>query len=161
MNTLADFFENAKDKDLCEQGAKLWKQCKSKKSIIDLALSGFGCDYAATAISEGWGISPEVIADEFSMFNNGKYTREKDGYTSQLYCLPQTDEITINSTLTLIIGFKGTIVIPEYRICELYICDSEVNIYGKGRAEVYLYNSVIKNKDTAPINIKGIKNQRK
>lgn len=160
MNTLADFLDNAKRKSICERGAKMWENCKSKKSLIDLALSAFGCEYVANAINEGWGISPEVIAEEFSMFNNGKYTREKEGYTSQLYCLPDTDEITISSTLTLIIGFKKLVIIPEHRFCELHICDSEVSIYGKGRAEVYLYNSVIRNKDTAPIHIKEIKNTK-
>lgn len=141
MNTLQDFFENAKERNLCERGAKIWEHCKSKKSLIDFALGSWGADYVASAISNGWGIDPEEIAKEFSQFLNGKYTRERDGYTSKMYCLPDADSITIDTTLTLIIGFKGTITAD--RICELYLVNCKADVVGNGTVMVHSYNSAV------------------
>lgn len=80
------------------------------------------------------------------MFNNGKYIRDKDGYTSTMYCLPEAESITITSTLTLIIGFNGRIIIPKGRIGELYLCKSNVTIEGGCKnTTVYLYGSSVDN----------------
>lgn len=144
MVSLQDFFNNARDRNLCKAGAKLWGQSKNKKSLIDIALSSWGCDYVATAIQEGWGISPETIAEEFSSFNNGRYTRVKDGYTSQLFCQTTAETITIETTLTLIIGFFGKIIIPDDRPCELYIVDSAPTIIGASRAVIHSYGSRVR-----------------
>lgn len=141
MNTLQDFFENAKSRNLCERGAKIWEHCKSKKSLIDFALGAWGCDYLATSIAQGWGIDPQEIKKEFEPFNNGKYVRDKDGYTSKMYCLPETNKITIDTTLTLIIGFKGTVI--SERPCELYLVNCEARIIGIGGVVVQSYNSTV------------------
>lgn len=141
MNTLQDFFENAKERNLCERGAKIWEHCKSKKSLIDFALGSWGCDYVASAIKNGWGISPKEIKKEFSQFNNGLYTRERDGYTSKMYCLPDTDSITIDTTLTLIIGFNGTIT--ANRVCELYLVNCNADVVGDGTVMAHSYNSAV------------------
>lgn len=144
MNVVDDFFNKAKKHDLCARGAELWGRCKSKKSLVDLALSSFACDYFCKSIVQGWGLRQEDIAADFEQFNCGRYTRNRDGYTSQMYCLPDTDTIRIASTLTLIIGFNGTIRVPENRAAELYLCNSHVDIVGDGAARIYLYNSGIR-----------------
>lgn len=140
MNTLDDFFRNAKERNLCERGAKIWEHCKSKKSLIDFALGSWGADYVSSAIASGWGPSPEVLRDEFSQFL-GTYVRDKDGYTSKMYCLPDTDSITIDTTLTLIIGFNGTIT--TNRLCELYLVNCDADIVGEGTPIVHSYNSTV------------------
>ncbi len=152
MNNIDDFFENAKVRNLCARGAKIWEHCGSKKSLIDFCLSGWGCDYVATAISEGWGISPEAIAKDFAPFNNGKYIRDKDGYTSAMYCRP-TDAVHVNTTLALIIDCNNEITIDR-SACELYIVNSKARITGKGNGAIYLYNSTIVNQSTAPVVVK-------
>lgn len=141
MNTLDDFFENAKERNLCERGAKIWEHCKSKKSLIDFALGSWGADYVASAVSNGWGIDPKEITKEFSQFLNGKYTRERDGYTSKMYCLPPNGIIQIDTTLTLIIGFNGTLLVPQNRACELYVVNSDVFITSASPVTVHLYGS--------------------
>lgn len=153
MNTLDDFFNNAKSRDLCERGAKIWEHCKSKKALMDFALGSWGADYVCTAIMSGWGVSPEVIARDFAPFNNGRYTRDKDGYTSRMYCLTDADEIVINSTLSIIIGYNGVIRIPKYRFCELYLCNCNVEIVGEETALCNLYNSRITNIGNTPAKI--------
>lgn len=120
-----------------------WDNCKSKKQLVDLALSIRGIEYVAESCAEGWGLSADYIVHEFEPFNNHKYVRSKDGYTSALYCKPPEDEITIDTTASLIIGFNGTIRL-ERPISELYIVNSNVTILGEG-ARVYLYNSTVVN----------------
>lgn len=141
MNTLDDFFKNAKERNLCERGAKIWEHCKSKKSLIDFALGSWGADYVCTAISGNWGPSPEILAKEFENFNCGKYVRDKNGYTSKMYCLPESDYVFIDTTLTLIIGFNGTI--EAQRPCELYLVNSNAEVIGQGRTQVHSYNSTV------------------
>lgn len=153
MNTLQDFFDNAKSRNLCERGAKIWEHCKSKKSLIDFALGSFGVDYLCTAIRDGWGISPEEIAKEFAQFN-GTYVRDKDGYTSKMHCMPDTDAITVDTTLTLIIGFNGVIHVPENRVCELYIVKSDVRLEAECNAIVQSYDSKIKIAGNGNVNVK-------
>lgn len=153
MNAVDEFFKRAQEHDLCTRGAELWGKCKSKKSLVDLALSSFGVDFFCNSVVQGWGLRPEEIETEFRQFNNGKYTRT-EGYTSQLYCLPNADTIRIASTLTLIISFNGTIYIPQCRIAEVYLCNSRVKITGQGKAKIYLYNSTIRDSDKSLFTIK-------
>lgn len=153
MITLEQFKSNAKEHGICEMIAD-WDNAKSKKQLMDLALNIRAIEYIAMSTASGWGLSPDYIAKEFISFNNGKYVRDKDGYTSSLYCLPLDNEITITTTATLIIGYKGDIFIPKNRICELYICQADVVIHGEGRCVAYLYNSTISNTDAAPVIVK-------
>lgn len=113
---------------------------------MDVALNVRGMQYVAEAIAQGWGISPEVIAKDFQPFNNGKYTRDMDGYTSQMYCQSPEDEIKISTTTTLIICYDKTIIVDR-PICELYLVNCNVTIRGKGIAKVHLYNSSVVNID--------------
>lgn len=154
MNTLQDFFDNAKSRNLCERGAKIWEHCKSKKSLIDFALGSWGCDFLCTAIRDNWSVDPQEIKREFENFNCGRYTRDKDGYTSKMYCLPETDEITIDTTLTLIIGFNGVVHVPENRVCELYIVKSDVRLEAECNAIVQSYDSKIKIAGNGNVNVK-------
>lgn len=156
MNTLQDFFDNAKERNLCERGAKIWEHCQSKKALMDFCLGSWGMNYVATAICQGWAIDPEVIKEEFAPFINGKYVRDKDGYTSAIYCCTD-DDIVIKTTSALIIKCGGNINIEKH-VCELQIVNSCVEISGEGHAIAYLYNSTIKNCATANVIIKKDEN---
>ena len=108
----------------------------------------------AEMICKGYGLTPEYISKEFAPFNNGRYIRQNDGYTSAMYCLPEDKEITIETTSALIVGHNGIVTIQKNRICELYICKSNVQIQGEGKGVAYLYDSVISNPDTALVVVK-------
>lgn len=144
--TLEQFRKNASERGICEMSAD-WDKCKSKKQLIDLALSIRGIEYIAKAISEGWGIDADTICREFAPFINGKYVREKDGYTSALYCSlgDKKFPLPIDATQTaiLVIRHTGTIYIPKNRICEIHLVDSDSVIYGEGKAKVYSYGSTV------------------
>ena len=80
---------------------------------MDLALSARGIYFVAKAIAEGWGISASEICREFKPFLNGKYVRDKDGYTSAVYCSDGKEncvvKIDATTTALLVIDFIGTI----------------------------------------------------
>lgn len=153
MVTLEQFKENAKQHGICEM-LNDWDNARSKKALMDVALSIRGIEYLSRAIAEGWGISKDVIQSEFAPFLNGKYVRSKDGYTSSIYCgnTHQKDSINISTTVALIIGFNGVITPPP--ICEIYLVDSSVRLRGDGGALVYLYNSNIISSDKCEVRIK-------
>lgn len=155
--TLEQFRKNATDYGICEMSEE-WDNCKSKKQLIDLALSIRGIEYIAKAISEGWGIDADTICREFAPFNCGKYVRDKDGYTSAIYCSDGKEdciaEINATTTAILVIDFIGTINIPINRICEIHLVNSKCYIKGDGRGNVYLYGDTeIYNEDDAPIKL--------
>lgn len=151
--TLEDFRKNATKHGICEMSAE-WDKCKSKKQLIDLALSIRGIEYLAKAISEGWGIDADTICREFAPFNYGKYVREKDGYTSALYCGEGENEIFATETAILAIGFVGDIRVPKNRICEIHLVNSKCYIIAEGKANVYTYgNSEVINANCLNIKI--------
>lgn len=156
--TMRKFFENAKRLGLCEQYTSKWGSAKSKKQLIDLALDANGLSYVATAITKSYGLTAEYISNSFSPFINGKYIREKDGYTSALYCFcadkRDLAEIVASTTAVLVIGFKGTIRIPKNRICELHLVNCTCHVEGEGRCDAYIYGSTnILNEKEAPIKV--------
>lgn len=125
---------------------------------MDLALSARGISFVAKAIAEGWGITPDQICTEFKPFLNGKYVRDKDGYTSAVYCSDGKEncvaEINATTTAILVIGFIGTIFIPQNRICEMHLVNSKCYIRGEGRGNVYAYGDTeVYNEDDAPIKL--------
>lgn len=154
--TLEQFRKNAAEHGICEMSAD-WGKCKSKKQLIDLALSIRGIEYIAKAVSEGWGIDADTICHEFAPFINGKYVREKDGYTSALYCSFKEDsptEIYAEQTALLVINFIGKIYIPKNRICEIHAVNSKFYAYGDGTMNLYRYgDNEIYNTDDTPTKI--------
>ena len=157
--TLEDFRKNATEHGICEMSAE-WDKCKSKKQLIDLALSIRGIEYIAKAVSEGWGIDADTICREFAPFNYGKYVREKDGYTSALYCTSKEEspaEIYAEQTALLVINFIGNIYIPKNRICEIHAVNSKFNVYGDGVLRLKPYGEVeVYNEEDSPAKIEKI-----
>lgn len=157
--TLEQFRKNATEHGICEMSSD-WDKCKSKKQLIDLALSIRGIEYIAKAVSEGWGIDAGTICREFAPFINGKYVRDKDGYISALYCSFKEEspaEIYAEQTALLVIGFIGNIYIPKNRICEIHAVDSKFNVYGDGVLRLKPYGDVeIYNEVNSPAKIEKI-----
>ena len=157
--TLEQFRKNAAEHGICEMSAD-WDKCKSKKQLIDLALSIRGIEYIAKAISEGWGIDADTICREIATFINGKYVRDKDGYTSALWCSFKEEspaEIYAEQTALLVIGFIGNIYIPKNRICEIHAVNSKFNAYGDGVLRLKSYGEVeIYNEEDSPAKIEKI-----
>lgn len=140
-SSMERFIHKAKRLGLwAEYSAKVDKAA-SKKQFMDIALDGNGLSYVSEAIAKWHLLAPEYIASEFEPFNNGRYVRNADGFSSAMYCLPDKD-VKIEYTASLIIGYNGIIEINR-PICALYIVNSDVIIDGNAKCMVYLYNSKI------------------
>lgn len=148
MNTFGEFIEKSKP-NLCKEYAAKLDKAGSKKAMIDLALDANGMPWVAESVAKG-DLPIDVVANDFKPFLNGKYTRIGNGFTSRIYCQPPEDSIKIETTATLIIGFKGKVIVD--RPCRLYLCKSDVTIVGMMTPEVYLYNSTIVN-DNCFVNV--------
>lgn len=135
-----DFIKTVKRLEICDEYAEKVSKAVSKKSFMDIALSSGATPWVCEMIRRGE-LTADMIHQTFENFNNGKYVRSKDGYTSKMYCLPDTDSITIDTTLTLIIGFKGTITTD--RLCELYLVNCNADVIGQGNPIVHSYNSTV------------------
>lgn len=154
-DVMQNFLRNAKRLGLCEEYTGKWTSAKSKKQLIDLALDANGLDYVANAVAKGY-LSSEYICEAFAPFNNGKYVRNKDGYTSALYCGEDTNEIFATETALLVIDFVGDIYIPENRICEIHLVNSKCYIVSKGKGNVYIYgNTEVYNENGPNMKILG------
>lgn len=142
---MKEFIEKIKRLGVCDEYADKVERIGSKKSMLDVALSGGALPWICDAICKGH-IKPEEIRKDFANFNEGRYVRDMDGYTSTLWCYPDNVEIKIDSTTALIICHNGEIVVDR-PICELYLVHCDCIIRGNGIAKVHLYNSSIVNPD--------------
>lgn len=149
--TLETFVRNAKRLGLCDEYSAKISKAGSKKSLIDIALDANGLDYVANNIARGNGLTADYIFDKFGMFNNGRYIRKKDGYSSVMYCREDKPTIEITTTAALIIDYKGTVNIPSNHGCELYVVNSNIAINGTGRCLAYMYNSTIEKPDLSRV----------
>ena len=163
--TLENFREQANAHGICEM-ANDWDKAKSKKQLVDLALSIRGIEYISKAISEGWGISPNQICQEFSAFNNGKYTYDNGKYTTALYCSEKSEEndvdlIFAEQTALLLVNYVGDIYIPTNHICEIYAVNSKFYLFGDGCTRIHSYGSTkVCNKQDTPTKIIKMYEQR-
>ena len=147
---MVKFLEEAKARGLCKEYTEMVDKAGSKKALLDIALDPNGIEYVCKAVCKGY-LDADYISEAFAPFNNGRYVKNV-GYTSSMYCQPTTELLETKTTATLIIGYRGRVVIPH--ICELYLCNSEVSIEGEGTALCYLYNSKIVSTDKAEARIK-------
>lgn len=151
--TMQNFLRNAKRLGLCEEYTNKWTSAKSKKQLLDVALDANGLSFVANAVAKGH-LSAEYICEAFAPFNNGSYVRDKDGYTSAMYCGEDCNEIFAPETALLVIDFVGDIHIPENRICEIHLVNSKCYIISKGKANVYVYGDTkIINENEANIKV--------
>lgn len=155
MDEMEHFRRNADRLGLCDTFAQKWSNCKSKKQLYDLACDINSLPYMADMIAKGYGLSSDYLVREFGQFLNGKciYRSNKDGYTSQMYCQYDGDEIEVKTTALLLIDVHNVRVVAD-RICEIYMVNSEVEIVGRGHAIVYPYNSEVTKNDSSPAVIK-------
>lgn len=120
MNELLRFKKNAMRLGLCDEYKAKWDACKSFEDLMDIALDANGVEFLADSVSFGWGMAPASLANDFHDFINGRYQREKDGYTSELY-VNHASPITLRSTITLAIGCDMEVKLPATFVGTLYV----------------------------------------
>lgn len=139
---------------LCGQYKTMWDACRNKKDLMNMALDANGVEFMADSIAFGWGLSKEYLMKEFGDFINGKYQRNKGGYKSRMYVGYEGD-ITIDSTITLLVGCKGKVIVPCSMVGNIYICGGcDIDVKNDGVVYLYTYadnNKVHKNGKTEVI----------
>lgn len=155
MIDLTEYRENAEHHQLCVEYKKKWDACRSKKEVIDMALSGGAAPYLCKSICEGWGISPKNIKENFVPFINGRYLSVQKGYTSRMYCC-YSGNIIADATMIVVIDGNMGIEIPASHICEIH-CTGKctITLIANGKAKVVCYG------DNVNIDIKGTKDNIK
>lgn len=125
---------------ICAEYKEKWDKCADKAQLMDVALSATGLDFlAATSASEEWGLSPEYIARTFANYINGRYVRDADGYTSEMYVLHE-DPIVARCTATLLMRCNCEVEIPKGCARELYLSRaSHVLLRCEGMCVVVMY----------------------
>ena len=139
MNDLLAIKRNAIMLGLCTSYKDKWDAATSKEALMEIATDAKGMDMIADSISNGWGLSSSYIAKNFSDYINGKWQRNKDGYTSEMYVSHKSD-VDIRSTLTLFVDCECDIVVSKGIVCEIYLSGkSKVRILCEGHCYVIRY----------------------
>ena len=136
MNDLLAFKRNAIMLGLCGAYKTKWDSATSKEELMEIATDAKGMDMIADSISNEWGLSPLYIIKNFSDYINGKWQRNKDGYTSEMYVSHKSD-VDIRSTLTLFVDCECDIVVSKGIVCEIYLSGkSKVRVMCEGHCYV-------------------------
>lgn len=139
MSDLLAFKRNAIMLGLCTGYKNKWDAATSKEALMDMALDSNGVELLADAHSFGFGMDIQYMKRTFSDYINGKWKRNKDGYTSCLY-VDFNGQIEQDSTLTTVLASKVEFHVPKGSVCKLYVgAESTVNITGEGICHVYSY----------------------
>ena len=139
MNDLLSFKRNAMMLGLCTSYKDKWDEATSKEALMDMALDSNGVEMLADAAAFGWGMDIQYMKRTFSDYINGKWKRNKDGYTSCLY-VDFNGQIEQDCTLTTVLASKVEFHVQRGNVCKLYVGgNSAVNITGDGACYVYSY----------------------
>ncbi|MCF0201754.1 MAG: hypothetical protein HUK08_00175 [Bacteroidaceae bacterium] len=132
---LRDLRRRARHLGLCDVYSAKWDACTTRQELFDVATDVNGMGFIADVCSFGWGgtFDTDYLAETYSEFINGRYTRSSGGYTTQLWC-NHDGGITVSSALTCVLNCKGVIIVPMGFVCSLVIADrSDVQIINFGR----------------------------
>lgn len=146
MVTLGEYKDRAKLHNVCDDYYKKWNACRSKRDVMDVALSVQGIEYTAKAIADGWGVSSDYIVKHYSRFINGGYVSHNErGYSSRMYCCYSGDAINVDCTALFIIDSNCDVVIPDGHICEVFVTGrGRVRVRGNGRCVLVVYGDNFK-----------------
>lgn len=143
MNELDKFHEEAIAHGVCSDYLQKWDSAKSKRQIMDVALSSQGIIFLCTSIQQGWGLSSEYIAKTFERYLNHRYVKEGE-YTSCIY-VSHDGEVVVDTTLTLFVDCNVRVIVPRNYFCKIYVCGkSNVEVCGYGRVIVVRYGDDVK-----------------
>lgn len=161
MVGLYQFRDVAREHEVCEKYGERWDNCVTKKDFFDLACEVQGAQFLVKAISEGWGISPSAIVEDFPRMINGGYIAEVatpsgKSYDSQILCRYEGGRYKCATTVCAIIDTRATIEIAENCVCELFVdATSDIRIVcpvsSKVRVETYSRNVTTDNEANTKI----------
>lgn len=142
INTLQELKRRSVALGLCDRYKGGWDSCTTAGELYDLATDINGLEYICDATTFGWGgsFNTRYIAERFGDLINGAYKRDKDGYTTVLYCRYE-GVVTVHDTVICLLDSKATVIVPPDQYPTIIVAaGSDVNIIGMGRiSEVIIY----------------------
>ena len=120
---------------LCGRYKGAWDECSSPQDLCDLATDINGLAFLCDACSFGWGgtFNADYIADRFADFINGRYTRNKDGYTTALYCKDE-GVVYARTTALCLIDCTSTVIVPHDSMVEILVGgNSDITVMNLGK----------------------------
>lgn len=131
MEEFERFREEAGKHEVCSMYGRRWDACVSKRQLFDLACEVQASEYLAKAVSEGWGVSAEYIADKFAGYVNGRYVAELktmvgNGYTSAIYAYYNGD-VDMDLSMCTFLGCDVRVRVAENSVCRI-ITDKDTRI---------------------------------
>ena len=143
-NPLLDLKRRSMSLGLCGAYKAQWDKAKDKQALFDTATDINGMLYLADVCTFKWseGFNTDYIYESFSEYINGKYMRDKDGYTSRLYC-NHVGSITADSTVLCLLHCNSVVYLPHDSVTTRILGDNtKVSLVGMGKVnEVYIYGS--------------------
>ena len=150
-SSILELRRNANMLNLCSEYSQKWDNATDFKKMMDMALDAKGIEFVAASTNTSWGITTEYLVSNFSDYINGKYVSKQQGYTSECYAGYDKD-ITVRTTLLLVIDFCGKIVVPVYSMCNIYLdsncTDIEIELGENSSAQVFVFGNRTKPKFT-------------
>lgn len=135
INTLSELKRRSLALGLCDRYRGEWDACASDRELFDMATDINGLGYIADATTFRWGGSfdTDYIARRFAGYINGAYRRDKDGYSTALYCNHE-GTIRVGTTVVCILGCKGTVIVPYGSYASIIVgAGSDIHIISMGK----------------------------
>lgn len=147
--TFKEWLNIVLDKELiCERYLPAVGAARSRKQFMDVVLDVNGIAFLCDMREKGCGLPYDIICDEFKAYLNGRYihtkTRGTSSYTTSMYCrVEDPSEITVNTTLTGILGCSCMIHVPDNKICQIFVDGTshvDITVGDGGRCYVDLWD---------------------
>lgn len=133
---------DAIEHNICSEYLKKWENAKTKRQLMDIALSAQGSIFMCTSIQQGWGIESSWLRKNFEPYLNHRYIME-DAYSSCMYVSNKGIAVA-DTTMILLIDSDMTINVPQNMITKVLVCGkSKVKVNGTGRVIVVRYGEHI------------------
>lgn len=162
--TFKEWLVDVKNKGLiCERYLPAVNAARSRKQFMDVVLDVNGMAFLCDMREKGYGLPYNVICEEFRAYLNGRYIHTKakssGSYTASMYCcIEDPSEITVNTTLTGILGCSCWIRVPKNMYCQLYVDSASVvniSVDDGGKCYVDLWDGgVVISEDTDAVIVK-------
>ena len=126
---------NALRLGLCGEYKAKWDAAGDKKGLMEIALDSNGVEWVCQMADRGV-LTKETVLSDFGEYINGRFVRNKDGYTSEIYAY-YNGTVVMRTTLLVIMGGRVDVIVPRNRLGNIYTCcNAKVRVAGEGRAEV-------------------------
>lgn len=130
---IKDFKELMLRHNPCKEGLDAFEKCTSRKDVFDLIASPIAYDFLMKSVRDGWGPTPDDIAQIFKYYVNGRCTTifrdEMRSIRSQVWCNSKEVKVDDKIRTMILFGCHGDIEIGKWQVVRLIVdknCDIDI-----------------------------------